>query len=104
MKNLIEARDSKVAELDGLLSELDEMTEGEEFDGKLARSKDLHVEIKDLEEKITDAREAAETLKAVKESREELSQSLKVASTSNQKKKKNSRLIRLTKKTKTIRN
>ena len=48
------------------------MTEGEEFDGKLARSKDLHVEIKDLEEKITDAREIAETLKAVKESREEL--------------------------------
>ena len=72
MKKLIEARDSKVAELDGLLSELDEMTEGEEFDGKLARSKDLHVEIKDLEEKITDAREAAETLKAVKESRQEL--------------------------------
>ena len=50
MKKLIEARDSKVAELDGLLEELDEMTEGEEFDGKLARSKDLHVEIKDLEE------------------------------------------------------
>jgi HK97 family phage major capsid protein len=72
MKKLIEARDSKVAELDGLLSELDEMTEGEEFDGKLARSKDLHVEIKDIEEKITDAREAAETLKAVKESRDEL--------------------------------
>ncbi len=57
MKKLIEARDSKVAELDGLLEELDEMTEGEEFDGKLARSKDLHVEIKDLEEKNTPTQE-----------------------------------------------
>ena len=83
MKKLIEARDSKVAELDGLLEELDEMTEGEEFDGKLARSKDLHVEIKYLEEKITDAREAAETLKAVKDGTKEV---LKVPSSSLSKK------------------
>ena len=39
MKKLIEARDSKVAELDGLLEELDEMTEGEEFDVNLQDQK-----------------------------------------------------------------
>ena len=72
MKKLIEAREAKVAELDGLVSELDEMEAGEEFDSKFARSNELHAEIKDMNEKIEEAREAAETLKAVKESRNEL--------------------------------
>lgn len=69
MKKLIEAREAKVAELDGLVSELDEMEAGEEFDSKFARSNELHAEIKDMNDKIEEAREAAETLKAVKESR-----------------------------------
>ena len=72
MKKLIEAREAKVAELDGLVSELDEMEAGEEFDSKFARSNELHAEIKEMNEKIEEAREAAETLKAVKESRNEL--------------------------------
>ena len=72
MKKLIEAREAKVAELDGLVSELDEMEAGEEFDSKFARSNELHAEIKDMNDKIEEAREAAETLKAVKESRNEL--------------------------------
>ena len=72
MKKLIEAREAKVAELDGLVAELDEMEAGEEFDSKFARSNELHAEIKDMDEKIEEAREAAETLKAVKESRNEL--------------------------------
>ena len=72
MKKLIEARDSKVAELDGLVAELDEMEASEEFDAKFARSNELHAEVKELNEKIEEAREAAETLKAVKESRQEL--------------------------------
>ena len=72
MKKLIEAREAKVAELDGLVTELDEMEAGEEFDSKFTRSNQLHSEIKDMNEKIEEAREAAETLKAVKESRNEL--------------------------------
>ena len=72
MKKLIEAREAKVAELDGLVAELDEMEAGEDFDSKFARSNELHAEIKDMNEKIEEAREAAETLKAVKESRNEL--------------------------------
>ena len=72
MKKLIEAREAKVAELDGLVAELDEMEAGEEFDSKFARSNELHSEIKEMNEKIEEAREAAETLKAVKESRNEL--------------------------------
>ena len=36
MKKLIEAREAKVAELDGLVSELDEMEAGEDFDSKFA--------------------------------------------------------------------
>jgi HK97 family phage major capsid protein len=72
LKKLIEARDSKVAELDGLVVELDEMEASEEFDAKFARSNELHAEVKELNEKIEEAREAAETLKAVKESRQEL--------------------------------
>ena len=72
MKKLIEAREAKVAELDGLVSELDEMEAGEDFDSKFARSNELHAEIKDMNEKIEEAREAAETLKAVKESRNAL--------------------------------
>jgi HK97 family phage major capsid protein len=72
LKKLIEAREAKVAELDGLVSELDEMEAGEEFDSKFARSNELHAEIKEMNEKIEEAREAAETLKAVKESRNEL--------------------------------
>ncbi len=72
MKKLIEARDSKVAELDGLVAELDEMDAGKEFDTKFARSNELHTEVKELNDKIEEAREAAETLKAVKESRQEL--------------------------------
>jgi HK97 family phage major capsid protein len=72
LKKLIEAREAKVAELDGLVAELDEMEAGEEFDSKFARSNELHAEIKDMNEKIEEAREAAETLKAVKESRNEL--------------------------------
>ena len=72
MKKLIEAREAKVAELDGLVAELDEMEAGEEFDGKFARSNELHAEIKEMNEKIEEAREAAETLKAVKESRNAL--------------------------------
>ena len=72
MKKLIEAREAKVAELDGLVSELDEMEAGEEFDSKFAGSNELHAEIKDMNDKIEEAREAAETLKAVKESRNEL--------------------------------
>ena len=67
MKKLIEAREAKVAELDGLVAELDEMEAGEDFDKKFARSNQLHAEIKDMNEKIEEAREAAETLKAVKE-------------------------------------
>jgi len=69
LKKLIEAREAKVAELDGLVSELDEMEAGEDFDKKFARSNELHAEIKAMNEKIEEAREAAETLKAVKESR-----------------------------------
>jgi len=72
LKKLIEAREAKVAELDGLVSELDEMEAGEDFDSKFARSNELHAEIKDMNEKIEEAREAAETLKAVKESRNAL--------------------------------
>jgi HK97 family phage major capsid protein len=72
LKKLIEAREAKVAELDGLVAELDEMEAGEEFDSKFARSNELHAEIKDMNDKIEEAREAAETLKAVKESRNAL--------------------------------
>jgi HK97 family phage major capsid protein len=72
LKKLIEAREAKVAELDGLVSELDEMEASEEFDSKFARSNELHAEIKEMNEKIEEAREAAETLKAVKESRNAL--------------------------------
>lgn len=72
MKKLIEAREIKVAELDGLVAELDEMEAGEEFDGKFSRSNELHAEIKELDVKIDEAREVAETLKKVKESRNEL--------------------------------
>jgi HK97 family phage major capsid protein len=72
LKKLIEAREAKVAELDGLVSELDEMEAGEDFDSKFARSNELHAEIKEMNEKIEEAREAAETLKAVKESRNAL--------------------------------
>jgi len=38
LKKLIEAREAKVAELDGLVAELDEMEAGEDFDKKFARS------------------------------------------------------------------
>ncbi len=72
MKKLIEARDAKVAELDSLVVELDEMDAGETFDSKFARSNELHTEVKELNVKIGEARDAAETLKAVKESRSEL--------------------------------
>lgn len=72
MKKLIEARDAKVAELDQLVEELDNMDAGEEFDAKFARSNELHAEVKDLNVKIDEAREANETLKAVKESRQAL--------------------------------
>lgn len=72
MQKLKEARDSKVAELDGLVEELETLEAGETFDTKFDRSKELHAEIKDLNIKIDEAREAAETLKAVKESRNAL--------------------------------
>jgi len=72
LKKLIEAREAKVAELDGLVSELDEMEAGEDFDSKFARSNELHAEIKEMNDKIEEAREAVETLKAVKESRNAL--------------------------------
>ena len=72
MHKLKEARDSKVAELDGLVEELETLEEGETFETKFDRSKELHAEIKDLNIKLDEAREAAETLKAVKESRNAL--------------------------------
>ena len=72
MQKLKEARDSKVAELDGLVEELETLEAGENFDAKFDRSKELHAEIKDLNVKLDEAREAAETLKAVKESRNAL--------------------------------
>jgi HK97 family phage major capsid protein len=72
LQKLKEARDSKVAELDGLVEELETLEAGETFDTKFDRSKELHAEIKDLNIKIDEAREAAETLKAVKESRNAL--------------------------------
>ena len=72
MKKLIEARDTKVAELDQLVEELDNMDAGEAFDEKFARSQELHAEVKDLNVKIDEAREAGKTLKAVKESRNAL--------------------------------
>ena len=72
MSKLIEAREGKVAELDTLVEELETIEAGEEFDAKFARSKELHAEVKDLTAKIDEAREAAETLKAVKESRNDL--------------------------------
>lgn len=72
MQKLKEARDSKVAELDGLVEELETLEAGETFDTKFDRSKELHAEIKDLNIKLDEAREAAETLKAVKESRNAL--------------------------------
>ena len=72
MKNIIEARDGKVAELDQLVEELDTMDAGEEFDAKFARSQELHGEIKDLNGKIDEARELNQTLEAVKESRNAL--------------------------------
>ena len=52
MKNIIEARDAKVAELDQLVEELDNMEAGEEFDAKYARSQELHGEVKELNTKI----------------------------------------------------
>jgi len=72
LQKLKEARDSKVAELDGLVEELETLEAGETFDTKFDRSKELHAEIKDLNIKLDEAREAAETLKAVKESRNAL--------------------------------
>jgi HK97 family phage major capsid protein len=72
VKNIIEARDGKVAELDQLVEELDTMDAGEEFDAKFARSQELHGEIKDLNGKIEEARELNQTLEAVKESRNAL--------------------------------
>ena len=72
MQKLKEARDSKVAELDGLIEVLETLEAGDDFDAKFDRSKELHAEIKDLNVKLDEAREAAETLKAVKESRQEL--------------------------------
>jgi len=72
VKNIIEARDGKVAELDQLVEELDTMDAGEEFDAKFARSQELHGEIKDLNGKIDEARELNQTLEAVKESRNAL--------------------------------
>jgi len=72
LQKLKEARDSKVAELDGLIEVLETLEAGDDFDAKFDRSKELHAEIKDLNVKLDEAREAAETLKAVKESRQEL--------------------------------
>ena len=72
MQKLKEARDSKVAELDSLIEVLETLEAGDDFDAKFDRSKELHAEIKDLNVKLDEAREAAETLKAVKESRQEL--------------------------------
>lgn len=72
MQKLKEARDSKVAELDGLIEVLETLEAGDDFDAKFDRSKELHAEIKDLNIKLDEAREAAETLKAVKESRNAL--------------------------------
>jgi len=48
LQKLKEARDSKVAELDGLVEELETLEAGENFDAKFDRSKELHAEIKDL--------------------------------------------------------
>ena len=54
MKNIIEARDSKVAELDQLVEELDAMDAGEEFDAKSARDhKSYMAKSKILTEKLT---------------------------------------------------
>jgi HK97 family phage major capsid protein len=73
MKKLIEARDSKEAELINLVEVLDTLdVSAEGFNDKFDRSKALHIEVKDLNEKIEEAREATETLKAVKESRNDL--------------------------------
>jgi HK97 family phage major capsid protein len=73
MKKLIEARDSKEAELINLVEVLDTLdVSAEGFNDKFDRSKALHIEVKDLNEKIEEAREATETLKLVKESRNNL--------------------------------
>ncbi len=73
MKKLIEAREAKVAEFDTLTVELEGMDEAnEEFDGKFKRSAELIAEIKDLNDKVEEAREASEVIKAVKESRNAL--------------------------------
>ena len=57
MKKLIEAREAKVAEFDTLTVELEGMDEAnEEFDGKFKRSAELIAEIKDLNDKVEEAR------------------------------------------------
>ena len=46
MKKLIEQRDSKAEELNSLVVEMEDMSEGEDFDKKLERSNELLSEIK----------------------------------------------------------
>lgn len=72
MKKLIELRDAKAEELNGLVSEMDEMDAGEEFDAKLERSNALVTEIKDLDDKIKKDADMRNTLKEVEESRKSL--------------------------------
>ena len=72
MKKLIELRDAKSEELNGLVSEMEEMDAGEELDAKLERSNALVSEIKDLDEKIKADADMRATLKEVEESRKSL--------------------------------
>jgi len=72
LKKLIELRDAKAEELNGLVSEMDEMDAGEEFDGKMERSNALMEEIKELDEKIKADADMRATLKEVEESRKSL--------------------------------
>tara|TARA_R100001443_G_scaffold115992_1_gene135192 strand:+ start:6313 stop:7644 length:1332 start_codon:yes stop_codon:yes gene_type:complete len=72
VKKLIEQRDSKAEELNSLVVEMEDMSEGEDFDKKLERSNELLSEIKELDEKISDGEEMRKTLKEVEESRSEL--------------------------------
>ena len=61
MKKLIEQRDSKAEELNSLVVEMEDMSEGEDFDKKLERSNELLSEIKELDEKISDGEEMRKT-------------------------------------------
>jgi len=72
MKQLIEERDAKTLELNGLVTEMDDMEKGEDLDGKIVRSNELLEEIKVLDGQIKSQEEVRKNLKEVEESRKSL--------------------------------